>query len=270
MRLASYDFGDGVRAGLVDADGTRIADLGGAALIELIADGPVQLPPAGPWQPLHPERLAAPLPAPPLFLGVGLNYRDHAAEQGRALPDRPALFIKAPGSVAPPVGTVFSCFASLDYEGELGVVIGRPCHQVPEAAAMAHVAGYVIVNDITVRELIRPDNLVLGKGGAGHGPFGPWLTTADAVPDPQALAITTRVNGVVRQQSTTAQMALGVAALVSWISSALPLPTGTIIATGSPGGSGVGFDPPLWLAAGDEVVVDIAGLGSLRHRAVAA
>lgn len=270
MRLASYDFGDGVRAGLVDDGGARIADLGGAAVIDLIGDGPAPLPPAGPWQELQRARLAAPLPAPPLFLGVGLNYRDHAAEQGRALPDRPALFIKAPGSVAPPFGTVSSCFASLDYEGELGVVIGRRCHRVAPAQATAHIAGYVIVNDLTVRELIRPDNLVLGKGGAGHGPIGPWLTTADAVPDPQALAITTRVNAVLRQQSTTAQMGMGVAALVSWISSALALPTGTIIATGSPGGSGVGYDPPLWLVPGDTVAVEIAGLGTISHRVVAA
>jgi 2-keto-4-pentenoate hydratase/2-oxohepta-3-ene-1,7-dioic acid hydratase in catechol pathway len=270
VRLATYDF-DGVRrAGLVDEAGECIADLGGVQVIDLIAQAPVALPLPGPWQPLLPERLAPPVPVPPLFLGVGLNYRDHAAEQGRTLPDRPALFIKGPMAAAPPFGTISSHFPSLDYEGELGVVIGRPCHRVSEAEAMAHVAGYVVVNDVTVRALIRPDNLVMGKGGSGHGPFGPWLTLAEAVPDPQALTIKTMVNGGVRQHSSTANLHIGIAPLISWISQAMVLPTGTIVATGSPGGSGVGFDPPLWLRPGDEVGVSIEGLGHIHHRVVAA
>jgi 2-keto-4-pentenoate hydratase/2-oxohepta-3-ene-1,7-dioic acid hydratase in catechol pathway len=268
MKLASYGFADGVRAALVRDDGAAVADLGGAQLIDLLPALPLPPRDAPAWQPLDPARLAAPL-QPPLFLGVGLNYRDHAAEQGRPLPERPALFIKAPMAVAPPFGTLASAHASLDYEGELGVVIGRPCHRVTPADAMAHVAGYVIVNDVTVRELIRPDNLVMGKGGAGHGPFGPWLTTADEIADPHDLAITTTVNGTVRQQSSTANLHVGISALVSWLSQSLALPAGTLIATGSPGGSGVGFDPPLWLVPGDCVTVTIAGLGQISHRVTA-
>lgn len=268
MRLASYRFDDGVRAAMVGADGASVADLGGAQLIDLLPALPAIPQPRSDWVPLAEERLQAPF-VPPLFLGVGLNYRDHAAEQGKALPDRPALFVKAPMAVAAPFGTLSSPYASLDYEGELGVVIGTPCHGVSADGAMRHVAGYVVINDVTVRELVRPDNLVLGKGGSGHGPFGPWLTTADEIADPQALAITTSVNGETRQQSSTANLQVGVAELVGWLSQSLALPAGTVIATGSPGGSGAGFDPPRWLVPGDVVEVAIAGLGQIRHTVVA-
>lgn len=268
MRLATYGFATGTRGALVSADGAAIADLGGLPVMAMLDPAMRKGLQPGSWQPLDAARLLPPIPAPPLFLAVGLNYRDHAAEQGKPLPDTPALFIKAPGSIAAPFGTIASHFASLDYEGELGIVIGRPCHRVTCAEAMDHIAGYVVVNDFTVRELIRPDNLVLGKSGPGMAPFGPWITTADAV-DPDDLAIATTVNGVLRQQSRTSQLHRGVADLVAWISGALPLPAGTIIASGSPGGSGVGRVPPQWLVPGDEVRVTIEGLGAIAHKVVA-
>lgn len=275
MRLATYRFADGVRVARIDgpAGAETVGDLGlPTPLVELLS--PDSLAALAMMAPVAEARLdqaclLPPIPAPPLFLGVGLNYRDHAAEIGRSLPDTPALFIKAPAAIAPPFGTISSHHESLDYEGELGVVIGTPAFRASADTAMAHVAGYVIVNDITVRALIRPDNLVLGKGGAGHGPFGPWLTTADAVPDPHDLAITTHVNDERRQQSRTSQLHRTVPQLIAWISQAMVLPPGTIIATGSPAGSGAGSTPPRWLAPGDTVRVAIERLGHIEHRVTA-
>jgi len=266
VKLATYAFDDGTRAARIE--GGHVVDLRRdeplAALLgqRLVHDGPRVA--------LDPARLCAPIAAPPAFIGVGLNYRDHAREAGRTLGVTPAVFAKGQGAVAAPFGTIASAFASLDYEGELGVVIGRRCHGVRAADAVGHIAGYVVVNDVTVRELVTPDTVLLGKGGAGHGPFGPWLTTADEVADPHDLALTTRVNGELRQASTTAQLHVGVFDLIAWLSAALVLEPGTVIATGSPAGSGVGSTPPRWLVPGDVVRVEIAGLGHIEHRVVAA
>lgn len=270
MRLATYGFADGDRAARIEGD--TVVDLGRREpLAELLApELAARLDGDGPRQPLDRARLRAPIPAPPAFLGVGLNYRDHARETGRALGSTPALFAKGHGAVAAPFATIASPFASLDYEGELGVVIGRRCHRIGAAAAADHVAGYVVVNDVTVRELVTPDAVLLGKGGAGHGPFGPWLTTADAVPDPHDLALTTHVNGELRQSSSTRELHRGVFELIAWLAAALVLEPGTVIATGSPGGSGVGFAPPRWLVAGDVVRVAIERLGAIEQRVVAA
>jgi len=272
MKLATYVFADGVRVGIVSED--RIIDSGFAEPLMELTDlaGLARLAVAaehGRPQPLARERLLAPIPHSPLFLGVGLNYRDHAREVGRALGDSPAVFSKPVNSVAAPFADISSHFTSFDYEGELGVVIGRRCHRVAAAAALDYVAGYVVVNDLSVRELLRPDTLVLGKGGYGHAPFGPWLTTADEIGDPQSLAIRTSVSGELRQESTTAEMHRTVRELIAWLSQALVLEPGTIIATGSPAGSGAGFDPPRFLAAGDVVRVEIAGLGAIENRVVA-
>ena len=273
MKLATYRFDDGVRVGIVD--GVLVADLG---LVEPLTQllGPVGLARMAEAakgairQPMFPERLLAPIPDPPLFLGVGLNYRDHAREVGRDFPETPAVFAKPANSVAAPFGAVASPFASFDYEGELGVVIGQRCHRVTTADAAGFIAGYVVVNDFSVRELLRPDTLVLGKGGFGHAPFGPWLTTADEVPDCHALGIRTHVNGELRQASNTHELHRNVFEIIAWLSSALVLEPGTVIATGSPSGSGAGFSPPRWLVPGDVVSVEIERLGRIEHRVIAA
>ena len=263
MRLATYAFDDGERAARIEGD--EVVDLGLAEpLMALLGCG---LGHDGPRVPLDVTRLRPPIPRPPAFLGVGLNYRDHAREVGRAVV--PTVFAKGQGAVAPPYGTLSSPFASLDYEGELGLVIGRRCHRVAAADARDFIAGYVVVNDVTVRELNTPNTLVLGKGGPGHGPFGPWLTTADAVPDPHDLAITTHVNGELRQSSNTRELLRNCFDIVEWLSSALVLEQGTVIATGSPAGSGAGFDPPRWLVPGDVVRVEVEGLGHIEQRVVA-
>ena len=138
-------------------------------------------------------------------------------------------------------------------------MVGRRCHRITAGEARAFIADYVVVNDVTMRDLARPDTLVLGKSGLGHGPFGPWLTTADAVTDPHALAIHTWVNGELRQSLTTAELHVGCFDLLAWLSSVLVLEPGTVIATGSPAGSGAGFTPPRWLVPGDVVRVAIEG-----------
>jgi len=148
-------------------------------------------------------------------------------------------------------------------------VVGRRCHRITAGEARAFIADYVVVNDVTMRDLARPDTLVLGKSGLGHGPFGPWLTTADAVTDPHALAIHTWVNGELRQSLTTAELHVGCFDLLAWLSSVLVLEPGTVIATGSPAGSEAGFTPPRWLVPGDVVRVAIEGLGAIEHRVVA-
>lgn len=268
MRLATYRFDDGPAVGIVEDDG--IADLGlRAPLADLLdAEGRAAITaalPHAPRVPLDPARLLAPIPHPPAILGVGLNYRDHAREVGRELGATPAVFAKLGGG-GPPYGDIVrpAWSDTLDYEGELGIVIGRRCHRVAEADAPAVIAGHVVMNDVTMRALAKPDTLVLGKSGPGHAPFGPWLTTADAVPD-RALAIRTWVNGHLRQFSNTRELHVGVFALVAWLSSILVLERGTVIATGSPAGSGVGFDPPRWLTPGDTVRVEIDGLGHIEH-----
>ncbi|GGI71502.1 2-keto-4-pentenoate hydratase [Polymorphobacter multimanifer] len=264
MKIAPYQFEDGVR--LARIDGERAIDTGVAAagFPDLAAISRT----SGPAHALDLARLRAFVP--PLLLGVGLNYADHAREQGRAVPETPALFVKPATSIAAPFGTASSPHPSFDYEGELAVMIGQRCWQVAEADAVAHVAGYLIVNDLTVRTALKPDSLMLGKGGPGHAPLGPWLTTADEIADPHALAITTHVNGVVRQNGSTAAMVRRVPWLIAWLSSHMVLEPGTVIATGSPPGAGAGMVPPEFLVAGDEVRVGIEGLGHIETRIVAA
>jgi len=269
VRLATYDFGDGIGPARIDGD--HVIDLRAlgpamADILPLSAD--IIGRHAGPSIRLDRHRLLAPVPEPGMFLGVGLNYRDHAREIGRPLPARPALFAKLRGSVAPPFGRILRAagVTTLDYEGELGVVVGRRCYRpVDEAEAACAIAGYVVVNDVSVRERINPDQVSLGKSAPGHGPFGPWITTADAIADPHALRLRTWVNGELRQDSSTANLHHRIPALVHLIASAVVLMPGDVIATGSPGGSGVGLSPPRYLDPGDRVAVEIDELGRIEH-----
>lgn len=265
MKIATYRFDDG-RTGPARVESDRIVDLRGLvrSVIELLEGGaPVFARAAahdGPTGPLVHTRLLAPVPSPRAFLGVGLNYRDHAAEVGRPLPEQPVVFAKLLSSVSPPFGKVAApdWSETFDYEGELGIVMGCDGRAV----------GYVIVNDFTVRALAKPDTLVLGKSGVGHGPFGPWITTVDEIVDPYALSIATYVNGELRQSSTTAQLHHRFNDLIVFIGRAVRLQAGDIIMTGSPAGSGAGFSPPRWLEPGDMVRVEIEGLGHIEHRIV--
>jgi 2-keto-4-pentenoate hydratase/2-oxohepta-3-ene-1,7-dioic acid hydratase in catechol pathway len=204
---------------------------------------------------------------------VGKNYAEHARETGAAPPSEPILFMKATSALCGPNDHVIQPKGStkLDWEVELGVVIGTLARNVTEADAMAHVAGYCIVNDISERafQLEGTGQFVKGKSADTFGPTGPWLVTADEIADPQALRLTLDVNGQRMQDGTTADMIFGVAFLVSYISRFMSLQPGDIISTGTPSGVGLGMSPPLYLKPGDVMDLAIDGLGAQRQTVVA-
>jgi 2-keto-4-pentenoate hydratase/2-oxohepta-3-ene-1,7-dioic acid hydratase in catechol pathway len=210
--------------------------------------------------------------APPLrpgkIVGIGLNYRDHAAETGQALPDYPTVFAKFPNAVTGPEQPIRLPAAStqVDYEGELGVVIGRRVRAVPQGEALRAVAGYLVVNDVSARDVQnRTSQWTLGKSFDTFAPIGPFLVTADEIPDPQALDLRVTVSGRILQHSSTANMVFSVATLVALLSEVITLEPGDLIATGTPGGVGAAQTPPRFLRDGDVVEVAIEGLGRLSN-----
>lgn len=211
-------------------------------------------------------QLLAPVPRPGKIICIGLNYRDHAAETGKPIPTEPIMFAKFANSVVPDGASVAipELTNEVDWEAELGVVIGRTASRVGTADALDHVAGYVCMNDLSARDLQRSGGQwTRGKAIDGFLPMGPMLVTADEVTDPQNLAIRCTVNGEVVQDSSTGQMVFGVAELVSTISQTLTLEPGDCIATGTPPGVGMAMSPPRFLRDGDVVTVGIEGLGVL-------
>ena len=216
-------------------------------------------------------RIAPPWSGMGKFICVGLNYADHAAESGAPIPKEPVLFTKTTSSlvgcndaVVLPQGSV-----KTDWEVELGLVIGSKARYVSEADALAHVAGYCVVNDVSEREyqLERGGGQWdKGKGCDTFGPVGPWMVTRDEVPDPQALSMWLEVNGKRFQNGSTKTMIFGVATLVSYISRFMTLYPGDLISTGTPPGVGLGQKPPLYLKPGDEMRLGIQGLGEQRQR----
>ncbi len=200
---------------------------------------------------------------------VGLNYVDHAAEAGAALPKVPLLFGKSSNSLlahGKPVLVPLGITNEVDYEAELGVVMSRRCSNVTEAEALDYVWGYTCVNDVSARDLqFAHGQWFRAKSLDTFCPVGPFLTTADEVPDPQAMRIHARVNGETRQDSSTANMVFSVAELISYISATITLERGDLIATGTPAGVGYGRNPKALLAPGDSVTVEISGLGILSN-----
>lgn len=220
-------------------------------------------------RPLPEVRLLAPVPRPRKFFAVGLNYADHVAETGRTVPEFPTVFAKMPSCVAGPYDAVQRPLVSdkLDYEGELGFVIGRRCRHVPRERAREVIAGYLVVNDYSVRDFQhRTSQWILGKSFDTHGVLGPWLVTADEL-DPHALNIRTLVNGEVRQSSNTRQLIFDCFTQVEVLSSACTLEPGDVVATGTPGG--VGSASGRFLTPGDVVRVEVEGIGALENRIVA-
>lgn len=204
---------------------------------------------------------------------IGLNYRDHAAESGWPLPTEPTIFLKGcrvsgpDDAIAMPVGAT-----KLDWEAELGIVIGKRAYGVSEDAALAHVAGFCIVDDVSERAFQheRGGQWVKGKSAAGFAPTGPWLVTRDEVVDCQSLAMELKVNGIVRQHGSTADMVFGVKEIVSYVSQFMVLYPGDLISTGTPAGVGAGQKPtPTFLEIGDEIELTISGLGTQRHTIIA-
>ena len=204
------------------------------------------------------------------FICVGLNYADHAAESGLAVPPEPVLFMKATSAVCGPNDDVVIPKGSLktDWEVELGVVIGREARYVDEAQAMAHVAGYCVINDVSERafQIERAGQWVKGKSADTFGPTGPWLVTADEVPDPQNLQMWLAVDGHKYQHGSTRTMVYGVRHLVSYISQFMSLQPGDVISTGTPPGVGMGQKPaPIYLRPGQVMTLGIDGLGEQRQ-----
>jgi 2-keto-4-pentenoate hydratase/2-oxohepta-3-ene-1,7-dioic acid hydratase in catechol pathway len=213
--------------------------------------------PAPTWA-LTEVTLLAPVPAPRAIFGIGLNYADHIAETGGERPERPLVFMKLPASAAPPNGAVRcpQVVRRLDYEGELAVVIG----------AGGTVAGYAVADDVSARDLQgREPQWTRAKGADGFCPYGPWITTADEVPDPHALGLRTWVNGELRQDSSTSNLIFTVPELVAFIAETCTLEPGDLILTGTPAGVGIGLDPPRFLASGDVVRIEIERLGAIEH-----
>ena len=279
MKLMRHGPKGYLKPALVDAQG-RVRDLSGvlngisantlspANLKRLRAIDPASLPLVG-----MPGRIAPPWSGMGKFICVGLNYADHAVESGSPIPVEPVLFMK-PGSavigcndaVVLPQGSRKS-----DWEVELGVVIGTRARYVSQAQALSHVAGYCVVNDLSEREyqLERGGSWDKGKGCDTFGPVGPWLVTADEVPDPQALSMWLDVNGQRFQTGHTRNMLFTVAQLVSYISRFMTLYPGDLISTGTPPGVGMGQKPPVFLKPGDEMRLWIQGLGEQRQRVYA-
>ena len=206
------------------------------------------------------------------FICIGLNYSDHAAESKMAVPAEPILFMKATSAICGPNDDIVIPRGSqkTDWEVELGVVIGKPAKYVTEAEALSHVAGYCVINDLSERtfQLEGTGQWVKGKSADTFGPIGPWLVTADEVPDPQNLDLWLEVDGHTYQRSTTKHMIFPVARLVSYVSRFMSLQPGDIISTGTPPGIGMGQNPPVFLRPGNRVRLAITGLGEQRQRVV--
>jgi acylpyruvate hydrolase len=213
-------------------------------------------------------RLGPPVVDPEKIICLGLNYRDHAAEAGLTAPSAPMFFAKFANSLAGPTDPIVPPRTTdqVDYEGELAVVIGKQGRSIPLERALGHVAGAMVFNDVSARDLQLANNLWSGgKAIDTFGPCGPALVTLDEIPDLQSMTIRTRVNGQLVQDGTTASMIFGAAETISFLSQIMTLEPGDIIATGTPAGVGSARTPKLFLHAGDIVEVDIEGLGSLRN-----
>lgn len=272
MRLVRYGERGDERPGIVAPDGSVrdlsqvVEDIGGAVLSpagleRLSAVEPDSLPLVAPG-----VRLGTPFAGTRNFVGIGLNYADHAAETGAAVPAEPIVFLKSLNALAGPNDDVVvpKGAMKLDWEVELAVVIGTIAKNVDEASALDHVAGYVICNDVSERDwqLERGGSWDKGKGGDGFGPLGPWLVTKDEIPNPHALDMRLSVNGVLMQSGRTETMIFRVAQIVSYVSNYITLYPGDVITTGTPPGVAMGRSPPPYLRSGDVIRVEIQSLGA--------
>ena len=283
MRLISFSVAGGpVRPGLIEGD--EVVDLGDPqtglprSMRALLALGPAALeqvraaPARGAARhALGEVRRHAPVPDPPAILAIGMNYRAHVAEMGREPPEWQYWFTKQRTAIAGPGDAIVLPVVSemVDYEGELALVTGRRCQNVPAERALQAVAGFTVINDVTARDWQwRSPTFTVGKSFDTHAPCGPELVTTDEVGDPGGLSIRTWVNGEIRQDSTTADLIFGCADMIEYLTTAFPLEPGTVIATGTPAGVGAGFDPPRFLADGDTVRIQIEGIGVLENPVV--
>jgi len=281
MKLARFTHNNATRLGVVVDD--LIIDLGGIPAIprdmaEFLTIGKDALDRARTAVrdklrslPLKDVKLEAPVAQPPEFLAIGLNYADHVAESGMKQPEFPMFFNKQATCVNAPFDPIHRPRVSeaLDYEGELGIVIGKRCRHVSRDRAHEVIAGYLIVNDVSVRDWQRrAQTMTLGKSFDTHGPIGPWIVTSDEMTDPHKLDLKTWVNGELRQHSNTKNLIFNCFAQVETLSTVCTLLPGTIISTGTPGGVAAAMKPPKWLKAGDTVKIEIEGIGHIEHRVI--
>lgn len=283
MLLSNFQHGSTSRLGVVVGDRVNdlaasapdlptepLAFLGAGRAVLDAAQRATEQSPA--WLPLADVRLLAPVPRPGKFVAMALNYRDHLEETGMEAPTFPTFFTKQSTCVIGQGDAIEVPRASelVDYEGELAVVIGKRCRHVPAADALSVVAGYTIVNDVTVRDWqMRAPTMMIGKSFDTHGPMGPWIVTTDDLPDPQALSIRTTVNGELLQDGNTKDMIFDIATQIETLSTAMTLEPGDVISTGTPAGVGIARRPMVLLRPGDVVRIEIDGIGALENPVVA-
>jgi acylpyruvate hydrolase len=261
MKLATFTVpgSDEPRSGLVVGD--RIRSFGGPdGVREALASGQTPALDGGDWA-LDEVTLLAPVPDPGTVYAIGLNYPKHVEETGGTKPEQPIVFVKVAGSVAAPGGPIRcpKVVKRLDYEGELTIVIG----------AGGEIGGYCVADDVSARDLQRREpQWTRAKGADTFCPYGPWITTADEVPDPGALRLRTWVNGELRQDSSTADLIFGCDELVAFIAQTCTLRAGDLILTGTPNGVGAAMEPPVWLESDDTIRIAIESLGEIEHRVV--
>jgi len=280
MKLCRFTANDTTRIGKIVGD--LVVDLSAIAGVTvsmraLLADYEVLKPALeaaqGPVFPLADVVLEAPINDPQKFLAIGMNYQKHADEAAAAgipMPKFQLWFNKQVSCINGPYGVIELPKVSdrLDYEAEMAFVIGKRCHDVPEETALSVVAGYMVGNDVTIRDWqLRSQTYTMGKSFDTHGPIGPWITTADEIADPYALTIHLQVNGQERQRSSTGDMIYSIAAQIAHLSTAMTLEPGDVILTGTP--SGVGIADNFFLKDGDVVRVEVDGLGYIENRVVA-
>lgn len=272
MRLGTVRIEGTTRAAVVGDEAIQLTDFDDVG--SLLAHGPPEAVVSSDTKiALSGVEWAPPVLRPNKIVCVGLNYLDHIAEMGNTKPDAPTYFSKFSGALIGANDDIHLPDPAMsthnDWEVELCAVIGKAARHVSEADAISYVAGYTILNDFSVRDYQRRSKQFLaGKTFEHATPVGPWIVTADELGDGGGLAVTTEVNGIVKQSSTTSELAFGVATLVSDLSQIITLLPGDLIATGTPGGVGAARIPPEWLKPGDELVTRIEGIGELRNRCV--
>jgi 2-keto-4-pentenoate hydratase/2-oxohepta-3-ene-1,7-dioic acid hydratase in catechol pathway len=282
VRLVSFGPDHVVRTGVIHGD--EVVDLTDPAvglpgdMVALLSLGPAALEGARAAAlggarrlPLADLDLLAPVPRPPSFLAIARNYEDHIRELGQDRPEHQTWFAKQPTCVIGPDVAIEVPVVSdqVDYEGELGMVIGTRCRHVTADRALEMVAGFVVVNDVSVRDWQRrASTMMMGKGFDTHGPTGPWLVTADEIADPQELRIRTWVNEELRQDGATSDMIFSCAEMIEHLSTAFTLEPGMILSTGTPAGVAASGNPPRWLTPGDLVRIEVEGIGALSNPVV--
>jgi 2-keto-4-pentenoate hydratase/2-oxohepta-3-ene-1,7-dioic acid hydratase in catechol pathway len=278
MKLASYVTNGKPAFGVIVGDGvaTMTDRLGGryATLRDVIAAGALDelrrvAQGAQPDQKLAGLRFLPVIPNPEKIMCVGINYRSHAAEHGAEVPKAPNIFTRFVNTLVAHEGEMIrpKVSTSFDFEGELALVIGKAGRHIKAEDALSHIAGYTCFCDATVRDFTKY-SLVASKNFVGSGPLGPWIVTADEIPDPTKLTLVTRLNGAEMQRSGTDMLIHDIPAIISFCSMFTPLAPGDIIATGTPDGIGAKRNPPVWMKAGDVLEVEVDRIGVLRTRIV--